>query len=88
MALRITNFENLMRAGQLGNIRVGPHNIGLAFEALAGQVAGLPVQTLKARNLHRATCFWSLQRREGWRTTYPGGNTAINCSGSTMGPPL
>src|SRR6266850_1022353 len=55
LAARITNDENLIRAGQIGNIRVGSHNMSLAYEALMGQVAGIQVTTLKARDLNTAS---------------------------------
>ena len=39
----ITNYENLMRAGHIGNIRVTADNTPLAYEAVMGQMAGVPV---------------------------------------------
>lgn len=45
-------------------------NFDLAIEALTGEAAGLPIQTLKERDLHYAEHFWSEKRKDGWRTHY------------------
>jgi hypothetical protein len=47
MAMRITNFENLIRVGHIGNIRVGSHKMGLAYEALVGFTHAMPKEPVR-----------------------------------------
>lgn len=77
LAARIANMEHLMRVGQIAGLRVTADNTSLAYEALMGQVAGVPVKTLAARDQHEAATFWGKKKREGWRTTYTSGDRII-----------
>lgn len=77
LAARIANMEHLMRVGQIAGLPVTADNTSLAYEALMGQVAGVPVKTLAARDQHEAATFLGKKKREGWRTTYTSGDRII-----------
>lgn len=56
--MKIENFTAIIQLRERLGMKAD-QNVYLAMEALQGQAVDLPVETLKARDLHYAESFWS-----------------------------